>query len=485
MKKYRLYIFLIIILCNFFYQLSNNFAQVQEELIQIPALVHISSTISDGKNSLEQIIKAAESSNFKAIVFTDRDFMQWEYGLWPLRKIFKKVFKQNSVKDFGFEKYIKRIGKLNKKYPGLVLIAGLETNPFYYWSGSIFSKNFSLHDTHKHMLIFGLEDENNFNQLPVIANQKALFKTFKLKDVLNFWPVLVLILALGLTRIRKKLGIFIFILSTLFLINNFPFKPCLFDQYHGDQGLMALQNTINYVREKNGLIFWAHPEAKYDQKSEYVEIITNPHSDDLMKTIDYTGFSVFYEGYKIIGCPGGLWDQLLIEAVNGKRKTPAWVIGGLAFDSQGELTESLKDLRNILLVKSINKNEILNAFRMGSLYVSRGKRSADFILNEFSICDPMGNSAKTIGQTLSLPGNDIIIKIKGDLKDNNANLSTFRLSLIKNARVIKNFQTQTPFNIEVNDLINPDESNSYYRLEIVTQGLHVITNPIFVKAGIK
>ncbi|MCX7661668.1 MAG: hypothetical protein N2Z79_03175, partial [Candidatus Omnitrophica bacterium] len=61
-----------------------------EEFVQIPLAVHISSNISDGKYTIEEIVKILRDNNFKAVVITDRDLMEWEYGIWPLRNIIKK-----------------------------------------------------------------------------------------------------------------------------------------------------------------------------------------------------------------------------------------------------------------------------------------------------------------------------------------------------------------------------------------------------------
>ena len=77
---------------------------------------------------------------------------------------------------------------------------------------------------------------------------------------------------------------------------------------------------------------------------------TSEHTHLLQETKGYTGFSIFYEGYKKVGKPGGLWDVILIEYCQGLRKKPIWAIGGLAFDRGGELSSRMRGLQTIVLV---------------------------------------------------------------------------------------------------------------------------------------
>jgi len=113
-------------------------------LIQAPALIHISSTISDGKYSISEIVKIAKQNNIKIVVITDRDLMRWEYGLWPLRNIIKKTVEMNSIFKFGIKRYLKEIESIQKANPDLILIPGTESAPFYYWQGTPFDNSLKL-----------------------------------------------------------------------------------------------------------------------------------------------------------------------------------------------------------------------------------------------------------------------------------------------------------------------------------------------------
>ncbi|MBU1087054.1 MAG: hypothetical protein KKD05_05995 [Candidatus Omnitrophica bacterium] len=469
----------------------------QEQYQQVPALIHISSNISDGRYEPEQIIDIAVKAGFKIIVFTEREVMRWEYGVWPLRRIIKKVIKNNSLETYGIKKYLKKINDLQAKNPNILLVSGIESTPFYYWSGSIFKHDFTLHNAHKHLLILGLNTVKDIKKMPIIANPRTLVKAFKLLDLLKLWPGFLLVLGLILvlanrqkifrnslekqeSQQRKIFGIIICVISSLFLINNFPFKEALFDQYHGDKGVLPYQNMIDYVNRKNGLVFWAHPEAENISQTEYVKISTKEHARDFYATKDYTGFNVFYDGYNNIGRPEKLWDNVLLEYVQGQRSKPVWAIGGLAFDFSGDLKQALKDLRNIVLLDSFSKESFIQALDSGKVYVVRGPRSESFVLENFSVNDPLSGQSRIMGQSLKPISSQVMIKIKGEFKVDAAD-NLLSIHLIKNGKILKTFKNKGSFAIEYLDAMSDLETKGFYRIEIRSHGLHVIANPIFLK----
>ncbi len=455
-------------------------AMAEEKLLQVPALIQISSKISDGKLELSQIVATAKKSGMKVVIFTDRDIMRWEYGIWPLRNIAKKAVINNSIAVYGMKNYLRDIEKLQRENPDMVLIAGVETTPFYYWSGSLLKANMTLHDAHKHMLIFGFNTARQFKNLPTVNNRFTTYNRFDPVDILLFWPFL--LIAAGIVLIRKKiyfLGVGILFLGTLFCINNLPFKRPLFDQYHGEKGVLPYQALIDYVNDQHGMSFWAHPEAEYKLKTEHVTVKTQKHAQDLLKTYDYTGFCVFPEGYKQVGKAGGIWDTVLNEYIQGKRKYPVWAIAGLAFDYYGDLENDLSILRNVILVNRLDRENVLKAIREGRLYVSRGEKSLVFVLNRFEVVDTYSSRRKTLGQTLMLGSDTPLIRIDCDFK--NKREEKLNIKLIRNGEVVKTFKEETPISIEYIDIDFIKQNKAYYRLEITGEKLHIITNPIFVR----
>ncbi|MFH2137127.1 MAG: hypothetical protein ABII88_01295 [Candidatus Omnitrophota bacterium] len=449
----------------------------EEALFQVPALIQISSDLSDGRYSPNEIVNIAAKTGFKIVIFTERDIMRWEYGIWPLRNVLKKVVENNSLAKSKIINYLKKIDQLQKLHPELVIIPGIETTPFYYWDGSILKGNLTLKDSHKHILVAGLNDYEDIKDMPVIGNLPALSAGF---NILKFWPLVFILAGVFLfikTKIKRRYILFVIAVGIIFLINNFPFKNKLFDQYHGQQGILPYQNLIDYVKAKGGLIFWAHPEAENKQKTRWVSIETESHSNDLLKSKDYTGFAVLYSGYNIIGKPGGIWDEILWEYINLKREHPVWAIAGLAFDYQGNLEQRSRDLRNMVLLSEQTPQGVLAALAKGKNYVTRGAQSDNFILKDFMVSDYKTSQSKRMGETLFLEGALPHVIISGGFTSGGA--QELNISLVKNKEIVKKFVVPAPFTVEYAD--GDFEKDAYYRVEIKAKDLHVITNPIFVK----
>ncbi len=476
----------------FFYFLLTIFSlSVQsKEFTPIRIILHINSNISEGEYSLREISNTVQKEGIEGVIFTDKALLKWEYGIWPLRRIIKKTVEQPSVFNYGIKNYLEDISRLNKEFPDLVLIEGLEVSPFYYWEGSYFKGNLKMYNWHKHLLVLGL-DEEGYRNLPIIGNTRGLAKNF---SFFKFWPLV--IIGIGTIFLNKKkykykdfqgriwreplprlnfLGIFLIGVGVLFFINNWPFLDFKYTQYQGNLGIIPYQEFVDYVRERGGLVFWAEPEAESRGAFLGVYFESRPSIEEFLNTQGYTGFCVFYDGYREIGRPGGLWDRVLLEYCEEVRSHPVWAVGGLSFE-KGDLAKAIKDLQTVVLAEKKGKSSVLSALKEGRAYVVRGIRSLDFFLEDFSLASDLGEEA-TIGGRLSAD-KEVTINIKA--KFLRQDFSEVQLKLIKNGKVIKESKTETPFSISFYDY-SIKEPKSYYRLEIRAKGLHLITNPIFVK----
>jgi hypothetical protein len=464
-----------------------------QELIQAPLAIHISSTISDGKLTIPEIIGIAKQNNIKVLIITDRDLMRWEYGIWPLRNIIKKVVQEKSIFKYGIRRYLKQIERAQLSNTDLVLIPGQESAPFYYWEGSLFKDNFKMHDWHKHILAIGLDNIEDYKNLPIIGNPKGLRTKFQ---VYKLWSIILLLTGFFGFKKRKykyrdsqgrPLGpfdkkwqvcsLFLITVALLFFVNNWSFYGIRYDQYHGNSGIMPYQNFIDYIEQHGGLTFWAHPEAQNLQRFYTIKIETRDCTSDLIRAHDYTGFAIFYEGYNKVGCPGGLWDDILKEYCLGIRKKPIWIIGGLSFDSAGDLSDRMKGLRNILLIPKLNKYEAMEALRKGRMYVMAGMHSSEFILDKFIIRDNSSGIEGTMGQEIALQGRPQL-EIKGRLL--NGESQPFNIKLIRNGKIIQTFEVISPFDISYQDEYIWKDRKIYYRIEAESKGIFLVTNPIFV-----
>ena len=463
------------------------------DFIQVKAAIQISSTVSDGKYSLYQIAKIAKDSGIKAVVFADKGFMRWEYGLWPFRRLIKRTVISNSIAQYKPQRYLKDITDLESEFPHMIFIPGVDSSPFYYWRGSPFLGNLTICNWHKQLIAIGLNKPSDYNNLPVIGNQKALREGV---DIFKLFPLVTLFIGLFLFNRRiysykdsegKELapyskslrvtGVVTVILSILFFLNNWPPFRVKFDAYHGDLESTPYQNFIDYINQKDGLVFWTHPEAENISRRGKVRIETKKYPQALLYTRDYTGFTIFPAGYKEVGRVNGIWDEVLKEYCQGRRKHPVWAIGTLAFDQQGELSKRIQVVSTVLLVNKLNKEEVIKSLREGKMYALKGKGALKFILDDFSIKDKETDRNATLGDTINLKGSHII-HIKGHFREGEDSPS-LEIKLIRNGRVIRIFRENSPFDVSYEDgLVR--KGKSYYRLEIRSQGLIVVTNPIFV-----
>jgi len=511
-------------------------AQERKGLIPLKAAIHISSSVSDGEYSLVQIAQAARDSGISVIAFTDRDHMRWEYGLWPLRNLIRKTVEDNSISTFGIQRYLKEIHELQNTFTDIILIPGVEAAPFYYWEGSPFksilllgrqllyykngeyrdirtemteklrlgrehvsaaveSKRMRLYNWHVHMLGIGLNNYRDFNELPVIGNPGGVRGKF---SILSLWPLIILVLGLWGCKVSfyrytdqsgRHIGIYSkkrFILSTAavlisipFVLDNPTFSSLKFDQYHGDQKNLPYQNYIDYINEKGGLVFWAHPEVENTERIGDIDVITRKYIQRLLDTKDYAGFSILPEGSPEMIRVGGIWDNVLFDYCRGLRQKPVWAIGGLAFD-RGDLVSSMKNWQTVILVSAKTRNAVLDALKKGKMYVVGGENSLDFCLDEFSISDQRGDARGDMGETVPII-NAPVIHLKGGFLSSQREVE---VSIIREGEIVQTYKTETPFSIEYSGDGLP-KGKSYYRVRIQGKGLNVIANPIFVTCSRK
>ncbi|MFA5100303.1 MAG: hypothetical protein WC547_05430 [Candidatus Omnitrophota bacterium] len=467
-----------------------------QEYVQLPAAIHMASDISDGKLTLGQIAARAGENGISVLIPTDRDSMVWEYGMPGLRNIVKKRVSDRSVFSYGIDRYLQRLAALQKESPGMIIIPGIESAPYYYWQGSFFADDLVIKDWHKHMLVIGLSKPSDLEYLPVLGNPKGLCQPMGLKNIFLAWPLVLAAFGIWCLRRRvysyadssgKKLGpfsrgwritgIFSLFIAGLMFINNYPFCYQKFDQYHGSRGVMPYQNLIDYANGRGGLTFWAHPEVSNIDKTGPVGIETDEHTEYLLKTKGYTGFAVFYEGFKKVGIIGGIWDQVLTEYCQGSRNSPIWAIGALAFDKTGDLAMLMNDVRTVLLCGRSDGAAALDALKKGRMYCSRGRYSSSFVLDKFTVSDGAGID-KTMGEEILLR-KDPVIGIQGHFLRGQDKM--FTIQLIRNGKLLRVFEAQTPFDISYTDTASSISQKTYYRLQITTGDTTVITNPIFVQ----
>lgn len=466
---------------------------------QAAAAIQVSSNISDGSHAIQDIADIASREGVDVVVITDRDLMRWQYGLWPLRRFIKMTVEQGSVFRYGIRRYLADVAAAQKAHPGMVILGGIESAPFYYWKENLREQRLAIKNWHKHLITVGLERPDDIRRIPVIGNTAGLALPFRFSNLgYFFFPLLLFVAGVyflttdrfqyarfrevriktGNSRARAC-GAILLALSAVLLAYGYPFCDLRFDQFRGDRGIMPYQQYIDYVNAKGGMAFWVHPEAENAEHTTFVDIFTPEHSEALLQSRDYTGFSVFYNGYDRVGKPGGIWDEVLNEYCEDRRHRPVWAIGCLGIDKTADLGECLRALRTMLLVPALDRKSVLEALAAGRAYIVEGKNAPRFVLDRFVVRDPAApeSGAKVMGEELVTRAAPLI-EIQGRFTDRRER--QVKIDLIRNGIIIKSFETKAPFSVEYRDEYATDRPRNYYRVEVRAEGVQAITNPIFV-----
>lgn len=460
------YTIVFVIAVVFFMGEISAFAQ---EYKVVRGVIDVHSKISDGLYYQERVAESAREKGFKVVIFCESALRRWEYGLWPLRNIVKRTYQENSVLRLGLGKYMERFAALKKKFSDLVLIPGMEASPYFYWEGSPLSRKCSLVDYYKQFLIIGLNKD--YQNLPVVGNRR--FSYLSKNALFSLWPILLIILGLRLLK-KKALGVSFILVGILFLANNLPFPTSRFNVYQGRQGIRPYQDLIDYVNRMGGIIFLAHPEV-FSQKAYFgIESYTTPYPEDLILARDYTGFSLsltLRDRCEALGfrCgmtePGDMWDNLLMEYMEGKRKKPSWIIGSPHYTGESGVIDLVE---TIFFVKEAKEEEVLDALKQGRMYVRFNSGSNPLTLNEFSVKNNGFGSIRII--------------IKGSQVPALEPVEATKIELIRNGKIFKSFEeTQGNWTITVEDNLSSAESKAYYRLKISSHSSLIFTNPLFVE----
>ncbi len=455
-------------------------AAESQGLIQMPGLIDLRTTYSDGELDVEGLVRLAKERGFGVVIINDHDRMAMEYGLFPLRHILKKRVERNSINKMGARLYLEEIGRVQRKYPDVILIPGSETAPFYYWTGSYFRGDLTAHDHEKRLLTIGMNRAEDYEHLPILHNG---FSTRYVKRSLPKIALFLIPLALGVylaawPGFYRYCGIGICVISILLLVNTDPFRSSPFDSYHGNQGIAPYQLVIDYVSSRGGLSFWNYPETRSGVRNlGPIRVSTQPYPEVLEQSKGYTGFAALYGDTITTTEPGNIWDRVLLAYCGGKRERPVWGISTADFHKEGEAGELLGNFPTVFLVPERTREAILFAMRNGKMYACRGKYPQRIICNEFSVSSP-GDTVKGV------QGDEILLgarpRVHIDLSLKVPEKNRVKVRLIRSGSVIKSFEGSLPMNIVYEDTYFEPGTKIYYRMDVRGHG-SLVSNPIFVK----
>ena len=448
---------------------------------QLSGIVDLRTDFSDGKYNLESLIRLAREKGFRLLIINDHDRVALEYGLPPFRNILKKKVELNSINKEGAEKYLRAIDESAKNHPEMIVIPGSETTSFYYWSGSPLKDNLTAHDHERRLLTIGMENPEDYRDLPILHNSSFPKLTFSPMPAIIFL-CLSLVAAYIAARSKRRLRITALVFFMVFLafaLNSRPYRTSPFDPYHGKQGIAPYQLVIDYVASKKGMTFWNYPETKSGvRKMGPIRVSTLPYPEMLLETRGYTGFAALYGDNITVTEPGEVWDVTLKEYCRGFRERPPWGIATSDFHGEGEDGENLGNFQTVFFIRKRTKEEVLKAMREGKMYACRVKYPQTVKLDEFSVSSANGGARGISGDEISLKGSPRIKISLSAGKDPTAREVTVRL--IRSGELINVFKGKLPFKIDYEDEYRRPGETIYYRMDMKGYGT-IISNPIFVK----
>lgn len=449
------------------------------EYQQVAGLIDLRTTFSDGGQEPETLVRLARERGFRVVFINDHDRVAMEYGVLPWRHLLKIKKELNSINLTGKDGYLEAIRAVGRQYPDMVVIPGVETAPFYYWTGNPW-QGLTAHNWERHLLVMGLEPEEELAKLPILHNDFSL--TFAAKRL----PLALLFLAtalLGLFVLRwagpfRTHGIVLLVLGVAFAVDCVVFSSSPYDQYHGDQGVGPYQAVIDHVKARGGMTFWNHPETRSGKGDKPpIRVDTPPYPDMLLATSNYTGFAALYGDRITMTEPGKEWDHVLNDYCQGKRPNPAWGISAADYHEEGSAGEALGNFPTVFLVRELSKDAILSALRNGKMYAVHGHYDKRWVLAEFSVTDTASGRQGISGDEIILEGAPVI-KVAVQTIDETARKVQVRI--IRGGKLIKTLGGETPFSSSFEDTSMATGGKTYYRMDVNGEAGSLTANPIFV-----
>jgi len=449
--------------------------------IQLDGIADIKTNFSNGCASIKDIANQSERLGIDAVIFGDYARNSIEFGPKPFERIFKNKIEGPSVLGRGAPGFISEINENDRQTKETILIPGVETSPFYYWSGSNYDGNLTAHNWDKHLLIVGLSTAPEYEQLPL---QNSNFSLNYTNPLLQQFIIMAFLFMVSVGAVYKGYAraftVPLMILLLLLTFNNHPFQSSPFDAYHGDQGMEPYQNMIDYANSKGAMVFWNHMEINSGIRQEgTTKLKTLPYPEDLLKTKNYTGFQVIGD-HRIQQVEAGQqWDQVLMEYIRGQRQQPVWGYGGNNHLCEDRDNNKLGSARTVFLVREKKRGHLLSAMRKGRMYAVRQNATNRLSLDEFFIEDQKTGRQATLGQELS--STDFpTLKIK--LRSINGKNNTAQIQIIRNGILAKQENISLPYKLTWRDVSNKQQKRAYYRIKVSVNSMeHLVSNPIFVK----
>lgn len=465
-----------------------------QELRRLPAVVHVHSDRSTGDSSYEQLITLARRQGVEALLLTEEQILRIEYSFAPFRSLTRVVHEERSVFVTGVEGYLARVAEARRKDPGVILVAGVEVLPHYQWRGSLTGGAITLWNHQKNLHVFGLTDAGRIRALPSAGNPHTA--RYAWQSVVDALPVLLLIpgailivrprqqrhrVGRAIVIVRRRrwiLGGLLTLLGVVGLVRGWPFTVDR-HPFWTEPGLEPYQALIDEADRLGGVTMWSFPEA-FDEGRRRIGPVnvfwrTDPHGDDLLRTVRYTAFGAIYPHTTRITDPGAGWDRLLMHYAAGERSRPAWATGETGAHGMGQAAD-FGTIQTVFLVRDRSEAGILEAFRAGRMYALQRTHDAALSLSEWTVV--AGDAAAASGDTLRVPeGTPIEVRLAVEATAPGAH--GVRATLVRNGAVVAVWPGDAGVRATHREVF--DGRPLVFRVESRARTPHrLVANPIFV-----
>ena len=451
--------------------------------LQLDAVVGVKTRFSSGCSTIEEVAEIARQRSVDVVLYTDLIRNSLEYGITPFERIFRKKEEMASILTSSATGYLSEIQTVNSKIPDVLLIPGMEANPFYYWTGSVFKDDLVAHDFEKRLWAFGLETPSDYEHTPILNSNFSK----KVSGSVSPWFAggLAFFLAsifMVVRDIYRKLSAGLAVVFLLITFNYHPFQSSPFDQYHGSQGIYPYQKWIDHVNSAGGLTFWAGVSAPNGmRKMGSIQLETMPYPEDLVLSKNATGFeSISFDASAQINS-GMEWDHILREYTIDKREKPLWGLGGNPITCDGENGQTLGQTRTIILARERSQQAILDAMKAGRMYAVRQVDENRLSLDDFKLLDRNTGRIATLGEELAL---EDYPELRGSIRSLKGGEKSAIVTIIRNGTIIKEETVPLPYQFSWQDKEVEKRGRSYYRVNVsVGDTEYLGSNPIFVRFG--
>jgi len=476
---------------------------------QLVAAVHVHSTASSGTQTLEQLARLAQEASVDALVLTENLGYDFRYAPRLLRYVVEASASTPTLERYGIHRYFAELEQARKTEPGVMLLAGVEVPPYYYWTGSLLAGDLTLNDMQRNVLVLPAIAGNTaspaaqefLHQLPVVGNRN--YRHYGLRSLALLLPG-VFIVALSLRRLRQRtfepshprtwLLLAALASGTCLLWVNFPFKVPSLEPYDPGADHRPVQRLFDYARAHGALTFWSMPEAVDYRERKVgpitVRLSTAPYVGALAETDQYTGFGGVYADTVTVWEPDAEWDGALLAFQSGRRAEAPWLLGESAYHSPGQSGKELDDVLTVLLVEQDTPEAAFAALADGHTYsLRRQEGGVDLRLGEFALFlnDEDGENEPL---RVSRVGDALIVGAEGHVAfdielrvENLAGTDTpVDVDVVRNGKLHRRIEGTTPLYERWQETLEAGEKAAYYRIIVhADRPAYLVSNPIFVR----